>query len=118
MARGAGGRVARLRLRHPGRGRVAGLTGEPDGPPTLPGYSAVDNSSAIMAALALVAKVHEGKGGQVDVSLFDVMLSQLNYKAAEYLNGGEIPGAGRSARTRSTCRPSCSRRLRATSRCS
>jgi CoA:oxalate CoA-transferase len=71
---------------------VAGLTGEPDGPPTLPGYSAVDNSSAIMAALALVAKVHEGKGGQVDVSLFDVMLSQLNYKAAAYLNGGGIPG--------------------------
>jgi CoA:oxalate CoA-transferase len=71
---------------------VAGLTGEPDGPPTLPGYSAVDNSSAIMAALALVAKVHEGKGGQVDVSLFDVVLSQLNYKAAAYLNGGGIPG--------------------------
>jgi crotonobetainyl-CoA:carnitine CoA-transferase CaiB-like acyl-CoA transferase len=71
---------------------VAGLTGEPDGPPTLPGYSAVDNSSAIMAALALVAKVHEGMGGQVDVSLFDVMLSQLNYKAAAYLNGGDIPG--------------------------
>ena len=42
--------------------------------------------------MALVAKVHEGKGGQVDVSLFDVMLSQLNYKAAAYLNGGDIPG--------------------------
>ena len=41
---------------------VAGLTGEPDGPPTLPGYSAVDNSSAIMAALALVAKVLRGTG--------------------------------------------------------
>src|SRR5437588_2207877 len=70
---------------------VAALTGEPDGPPTLPGYSAVDNSSGITAALALVAKVHEGKGGQVDVSLFDVMLSQLNYKAAAYLNGGARP---------------------------
>ena len=44
-----------------------------------------------MAALGLVAKVLEGKGGQVDVSLFDVMLSQLNYKAAAYLNGGEAP---------------------------
>lgn len=70
---------------------VANLTGEPDGPPTLPGYSAVDNSAAIMAALALVAKVHEGVGGQVDVSLFDTMLSQLNYKAAAYLNGGDVP---------------------------
>jgi CoA:oxalate CoA-transferase len=70
---------------------VAALTGDPDGPPTLPGYSAVDNSSGLTAALALVAKVHEGKGGQVDVSLFDVMLSQLNYKAAAYLNGGDRP---------------------------
>jgi crotonobetainyl-CoA:carnitine CoA-transferase CaiB-like acyl-CoA transferase len=70
---------------------VAAMTGEPDGPPTLAGYSAVDNSSGIMAALALLAKVHEGKGGQVDVSLFDTMLSQLNYKAAAYLNGGGAP---------------------------
>jgi len=70
---------------------VAAMTGEPDGPPDLAGYSAVDNSSGIMAALGLVAKVLEGKGGQVDISLFDVMLSQLNYKAAAYLNGGEVP---------------------------
>jgi CoA:oxalate CoA-transferase len=70
---------------------VAAMTGEPDGPPTLAGYSAADNSAGIMAALALVAKVHEGKGGQVDVSLFDTMLAQLNYKAAAYLNGGQPP---------------------------
>jgi crotonobetainyl-CoA:carnitine CoA-transferase CaiB-like acyl-CoA transferase len=70
---------------------VAALTGEPDGPPALAGYSAVDNSAGAMAALGLVAKVLEGKGGQVDVSLFDVLLSQLNYKAAAYLNGGEVP---------------------------
>jgi crotonobetainyl-CoA:carnitine CoA-transferase CaiB-like acyl-CoA transferase len=70
---------------------VAMLTGEPDGPPTLAGYSAIDNSAGILAALGLVAKVLEGKGGQVDVSLFDAMLSQLNYKAAAYLNGGGDP---------------------------
>ncbi len=70
---------------------VAALTGEPDGPPALVGYSAVDNSAGIMAALGLLAKVVEGRGGQVDVSLFDVMLSQLNYKAAAYLNGGAAP---------------------------
>jgi CoA:oxalate CoA-transferase len=70
---------------------VAALTGEPDGPPTLAGYSAIDNSAGIMAALGLVAKVLEGKGGQVDVSLFDAMLSQLNYKAAAYLNGAGPP---------------------------
>jgi crotonobetainyl-CoA:carnitine CoA-transferase CaiB-like acyl-CoA transferase len=74
---------------------LAAMTGDPDGPPMLPGYSAVDNSSAIMGALGLLAKVHAaaktGKGGQVDVSLFDTMLSQLNYKAAAYLNGGQVP---------------------------
>jgi len=70
---------------------VAAMTGEPHGPPELAGYSVVDNSSGIMAALGLVAKVVEGKGGQVDISLFDVMLSQLNYKAAAYLNGAGVP---------------------------
>jgi CoA:oxalate CoA-transferase len=74
---------------------VAALTGEPGGPPTLPGYSAVDNSAGLTAALGLVAKVHEGNGGQVDIALFDVMLSQLNYKAAAYLNGGEAPSRSR-----------------------
>jgi len=71
---------------------VAAMTGEPDGPPTLAGYSAVDNSSGIMAALGLLAKVYEGRGGQVDVSLHDVMLSQLNYKASAYLNADRRPG--------------------------
>src|SRR6185369_16469140 len=33
---------------------VAALTGEPDGPPALVGYSAVDNSAGITAALGLV----------------------------------------------------------------
>jgi crotonobetainyl-CoA:carnitine CoA-transferase CaiB-like acyl-CoA transferase len=70
---------------------VAALTGEPDGPPALVGYSAIDNSAGIMAALGLLAKIVAGTGGQVDVSLFDVMLSQLNYKAAAYLNGGAAP---------------------------
>ncbi len=70
---------------------IAALTGEPDGPPALAGYSAVDNSSGIVAALGLLAKIVEGRGGQVDVALYDVMLSQLNYKAAAYLNTGEGP---------------------------
>jgi CoA:oxalate CoA-transferase len=70
---------------------VAAMTGEPGGPPALAGYSAVDNSSGIMAALGLVSKVLEGRGGQVDIALSDVMLSQLNYKAAAYLNAGEVP---------------------------
>ena len=70
---------------------VAALTGDPDGPPTLPGYSSADNSSGLTAALGLLAQVISGQGGQVEVSLRDVMLSQLNYRASAYLNEGTEP---------------------------
>lgn len=70
---------------------VMQLTGEPDSPPTKTGYSAVDNSAGIMGALGLVAKLVEGKGGQVDVAMYDVMLSQLNYIASAWLNSSARP---------------------------
>ena len=69
---------------------VMQLTGDPSAPPTKAGYSAVDNSAGIMAAMALLAKVVEGKGGQVDVAMYDVMMSQLNYLAGASLNTGEV----------------------------
>ena len=70
---------------------IAALTGDPDGPPTLPGYSSADNSTGLTAALGLLAHIVAGRGGQVDVSLRDVMLSQLNYHASAYLNDGVVP---------------------------
>ena len=70
---------------------VASLTGDPDGPPTLPGYSSADNSAGLTAALGLLAQIHSGRGGQVEVSMRDVMLSQLNYRASAYLNNGVEP---------------------------
>ncbi|MDV6270755.1 CaiB/BaiF CoA transferase family protein [Rhodococcus globerulus] len=70
---------------------VASLTGDPSGPPTLPGYSSADNSSGLTAALGLLAQIVSGSGGQVEVSLQDVMLSQLNYRASSYLNDGVEP---------------------------
>jgi CoA:oxalate CoA-transferase len=70
---------------------IASLTGDPDGPPTLPGYSSADNSTGLTAALGLLAQIVSGRGGQVDVSLRDVMLSQLNYRASAYLNDGIEP---------------------------
>ncbi|MGW5377898.1 CaiB/BaiF CoA transferase family protein [Nocardia sp. NPDC003999] len=70
---------------------IAALTGDPAGPPTLPGYSSADNSTGLTAALGLLAQIVSGRGGQVDVSLFEVMLSQLNYHAAAYLNDGKRP---------------------------
>ncbi|WP_280315605.1 CaiB/BaiF CoA transferase family protein [Nocardia abscessus] len=70
---------------------IAALTGDPAGPPTLPGYSSADNSTGLTAALGLVAQIVSGRGGQIDVSLYEVMLSQLNYHAAAYLNEGKRP---------------------------
>ncbi len=68
---------------------VMALTGDPSAPPTKAGYSAVDNSAGLVAAMGLLAKIVEGKGGQVDVAMYDVMLSQLNYLAGAALNTGE-----------------------------
>ena len=70
---------------------VMELTGDPGNAPIKAGYSAVDNSTGIMGADGLLAKIIEGKGGQVDVSLFDTMLVQLNYLASAYLNHGIRP---------------------------
>ena len=43
---------------------IAALTGDPDGPPTLPGYSSADNSTGLTAALGLLAQIVSGRGGQ------------------------------------------------------
>jgi CoA:oxalate CoA-transferase len=67
------------------------LTGEPDSPPIRTGYSVVDNGGGMAAAIGTLAKLVSGSGGQVDVSLYDVMLSQLNYLAATYLTSGQEP---------------------------
>ncbi|SHI04444.1 CaiB/BaiF CoA transferase family protein [Pollutimonas bauzanensis] len=69
---------------------VMALTGDPSAPPAKAGYSAVDNSAGLVAALGLLAKIVQGQGGQVDVSMYDVMLSQLNYLAGAALNAGEV----------------------------
>ena len=71
---------------------VMALTGDPSAPPTKAGYSAVDNSAGLVAAMGLLAKIVQGRGGQVDVAMYDVMLSQLNYLAGAALNAGEVVG--------------------------
>jgi CoA:oxalate CoA-transferase len=70
---------------------VMDLTGDPDGAPTKAGYSAVDNSAGILGAVGLLARIIEGRGGQVDIAMYDAMLSQLNYLAGAWLNAGEKP---------------------------
>jgi len=67
------------------------LTGEPDGPPVRAGYSVVDNTGGMMGTIGVLSKLVQGEGGQIDVALYDMLLSQLNYLAAARLNGGAEP---------------------------
>src|SRR3990172_4389727 len=77
------------------------LTGEPGGPPARYGLSAVDLMSGLGAAFALLAGITgartSGIGRDVDVSLFDLALHNLNYPATWYLNAGDV--TGRAARS-------------------
>ena len=72
------------------------VTGEPDGPPARFGLSVVDMMTGLMTAFALVSGVvgarASGKGMDLDVSLFDTALHNLNYLAAWALNGGHVQG--------------------------
>lgn len=70
---------------------VTMLTGEPNGPPVRAGYSVVDNTGGMMAAIGLLAKLLQKQGGQAEVALYDIMLSQMNYLAAAYLNAHQEP---------------------------
>ncbi len=72
------------------------LTGEPDGAPARFGLSVVDMMAGLYAATALLSGVVSaratGIGRDVDVSLFDTALSNLNYLATWYLNEGHVQG--------------------------
>ena len=70
------------------------LTGEPDNPPTRFGLSVVDQMTGLALAYAALAGIirarASGEGGDLDVSLFDVALSNLGYPAIWYLNNGFV----------------------------
>jgi crotonobetainyl-CoA:carnitine CoA-transferase CaiB-like acyl-CoA transferase len=78
------------------------LTGEPGGPPARFGLSIVDLMTGLGLAYALLAALtgarQTGKGQDIDISLFDMALHNLNYPAAWYLNEGHkvdrIPRSG------------------------
>ena len=78
------------------------VTGEPDSPPARMGLSVVDHLSGLTAALGLLAAIvgarRDGKGCDVDVTLYDTAIHQTTYPAAWYLNHGtETTRLARSA---------------------
>ena len=72
------------------------VTGEKGGPPSRMGLSIVDLSTGLQAAIALVSGVvgarATGQGGDYDVSLFDVAMTNLCYVAGWNLTLGETVG--------------------------
>ncbi|HSB49095.1 MAG TPA: CoA transferase [Burkholderiales bacterium] len=72
------------------------LTGEPGAPPARFGLSVVDLMSGLALAYALLAALTSaratGVGRDIDVSLFDIALSNTCYLATWYLNEGVVTG--------------------------
>jgi len=68
------------------------LTGEPGSAPARAGLSLVDLMTGSVLSMALLAGVmaarESGRGRDVDVSLFDLALYNLNYVGHWYLNSG------------------------------
>ncbi|MFF7710012.1 CoA transferase [Pseudomonas sp. NPDC007930] len=78
------------------------ITGEPGGPPARLGISIIDMMTGTTAALALTSAVigarATGQGRDIDVSLYDVAMHNVNYLATWYLNEGvQTERAPRSA---------------------
>jgi crotonobetainyl-CoA:carnitine CoA-transferase CaiB-like acyl-CoA transferase len=77
------------------------VTGEPDGPPTRYGLSIVDLMTGLAMAYGLLAGIVSaratGTGTDIDTSLFDVAIHNLNYPGTWFLNAGAV--TGRTARS-------------------
>jgi crotonobetainyl-CoA:carnitine CoA-transferase CaiB-like acyl-CoA transferase len=74
----------------------AAMTGEPDGPPTLPPFGFADSVAAMSAAMgALMALFHRdsrgGEGQQVDVSILAAIVTVLGPQPIVYDQLGLVP---------------------------
>lgn len=89
--------------RRPGFGTLAesmsgfaALTGEPDGPPTLPPFGLADGVAALVAASAVQTAlyhrdVHGGPGQVVDLAIIEPLLTLLGPQPTAYDQLGTVP---------------------------
>ena len=75
----------------------AHITGEPDGPPTLPAIPLADSVAAMMGTIACLSALHHrdragGRGQLIDVSLLEPLSRILEQAATDYDQLGIIQG--------------------------
>ena len=74
----------------------AAMTGEPDGPPTLPPFGLADGIAGISAAYAAVLALYhrDGRGGggqDVDLAILEPLVTVLGPQPSTYDQLGEVP---------------------------
>lgn len=73
----------------------AAMTGEPDGPPTLPPLALADGVAGLSAAFAVMVALHArrttGKGQVIDLALIEPLLGILGPQVTAYDQLGVIP---------------------------
>jgi formyl-CoA transferase len=78
-----------------GMGGLMGLTGQPDGPPTMVGVPIADMTAGMFAAfavaVALVARADSGEGQMIDATMLGGQVALLSRQAARYFASGESP---------------------------
>ncbi len=71
------------------------MTGEPDGQPMKVGESIGDLSAGLFASWALLARLYErertGRGGYVDIAMFDALFSLMPTAIAQWMFGETSP---------------------------
>lgn len=76
-------------------GGVMSVTGEEGAPPVRVGPSIIDMGTGMWAAVGILAALHHrhvtGRGGVVDVSLFETATAFMSLIAAQYLASGDLP---------------------------
>jgi crotonobetainyl-CoA:carnitine CoA-transferase CaiB-like acyl-CoA transferase len=76
-------------------GGIMSVVGEEGRPPVRVGPSIVDMGTAMWAVIGIVSALYRrratGRGGAVDVSLFETAAAWMTMFAAQYLASGELP---------------------------
>jgi crotonobetainyl-CoA:carnitine CoA-transferase CaiB-like acyl-CoA transferase len=74
----------------------AHMTGQPDGPPTLPPFGLADSISSMATAIAILTAVHArqstGKGQVIDVAIIEPILHAIGSQPTEYDQIGRVQG--------------------------